>query len=262
MIGESNFVSSQKDLESKSNIFSMNDQKNPEYSIEAPVELIYGENKFSLSDLLVVEKSEDPDCDFKGFLSNLGKEVTATFADNYEYRLEKDMLENTNQEQVTISLVGKDKILPVKELQVDEETNTIKCVVVENDNESDDIAEEILRLEIEKDDDIDNEIVEMEVKDIDVKSLVKNGIVKMNKKGVDQIKKVSKMGKEDIKQEVDDIFEREMRFPCDICGKIFDFIDRLRAHKRRTHSNQVKVYNCDICGYKNNTLSGKFWIYY
>lgn len=42
----------------------------------APVELIVGENKYSLSDLLVVEKAEEEYCDFKGFLNNLGNSCT------------------------------------------------------------------------------------------------------------------------------------------------------------------------------------------
>lgn len=226
----------------------------------ASVELIYGENKYSLDDLLVVENTEEENYNFNGFLKNLGKEIFATFTDKSDEDLYRPTLEDTNG-QVTISLVGKDKVLPVKELQLDEETNTIKCVLVEND--SSDTEEEILKLEIQSDDNSDtNECNKINAKDIDIDAfIIENGIEKMDEESVNQRKKVAQIKEDEKKIEntiIKDIFEKEICYPCDICKKVFDFPDRLKAHKRRTHSNQIKVYYCDVCGYKNNTLSGKF----
>lgn len=227
----------------------MNGQNNHKYNIEAPVELIYG-----------AEKAEDENSDFRGFLSNLGKEVTATFAEKYEVKPEKDIVDDPDQGQVSISLVGKNKILPVKELQVDEDTNTIKCVVVEND-EAEEIEEEILRLEIENDSNTENsENTELDMKIIDVDALIiANGIEEIDNSANQRKNLVRKRTEDVLHDESDDLFEKEMRFPCDICGKIFEYPGRLKAHRRRIHFNQVKAYYCNICGYKNNTLSGKIY---
>lgn len=231
----------------------VNDHK-PDNNNSAPVELIYGENKYSLEDLLVVEKTEEENYNFNGFLNNLGKEVIATFADNSD----RPHLEDTGG-QVTISLVGKDKVLPVKELQLDEDTNIIKCVLVEN--EDSDTEEEILKLEIEGNDDNDtNQSINRNVNDINIDAfIIENGIEKMDSKSVNLRQKFAQMQNNSKKSEYnvhDDILNKEVH-PCDICRKVFDFPDRLKAHKRRIHSNQTRVYNCDICGYKNKTLSGK-----
>lgn len=258
-LGESNVLSPQEDNEKIKSKYS------PEYQIEAPVEVIYGENKFNLSDLLVVETAEEENCNFKGFLDNLGTEVSATFVE----KSDKCSLENIKEGQVSISLVANDKILPVKELQLEEETNTIKCLVVENYLSE----EEILKLEIVKDEDDDNndddededdidesdstEHIQLDAQDVDVESLIiENGLKKMDRKSINYRKKV-KHKERKLLEESDDIFEKEMRYPCDICGKIFEYPDRLKAHKRRIHVRDEKVYYCDICGYKNNTLSGK-----
>jgi uncharacterized Zn-finger protein len=45
----------------------------------APVELIYGENKFDLGDVVVIEEEKEEDFSFEGFLKNLGKEISAEF---------------------------------------------------------------------------------------------------------------------------------------------------------------------------------------
>lgn len=194
---------------------------------DGSVELIFGDSKFSLNQILVVENPEDEKIDFKGFLNNLGEEVTATFVDKCE-------IKEVDNEDVTISLVGNNITLPVKELEIQEETNTIKCIVIENDNETSEYEEEILRIEIESDD--------------------------SNHDGI----KLDSNNFRDVLQDVDevpvqkdDLFDQEIRFLCNICGKSFEFLARLKAHKRRTHSTQVRVYTCEICGYQNNTLSGR-----
>lgn len=264
-------------------------QLNSPASVKAPVELIYGENKYSLTELLVVENAEDGNnCEFQGFLNNLGKEVTATFADKSDIHSDKSTVADTDG-QVSISLVNKDKIVPVKELQLDEETNVIQCVLAEDDSEdSDDGQEEILQLQIEDDDtDYDNirieqdvscdEFIETEVRindeseqytkrgvrsklrDIDVEAfIIENGVEKMDENSINQRNIIAQMKIVENKlDDIEDIFEKEVGYPCDICRKVFSFPDRLKSHKRRTHSTRaMKVYTCDICGYKNNTLSG------
>lgn len=278
-------LSSQKDCKNKSELNSVK-------SGDAPVELIYGENKYSLTELLVVENADDDNCDFQGFLNNLGKEVTATFADKSDVHSGKSAFDDTGG-QVSISLVNKDKVVPVKELQLDEETNIIQCVLVEDDTEKSDVEqEEILQLEIESDSDTDyddqikmdkeknincDKFIRIEIKgndesgeykktnveskldDVDVDAfIIENGVEKMDEKSINQRNMIVQMQTDKTKCDYnEDIFEKEVRYPCDLCGKVFSFPDRLKAHKRRTHSTQaMKVYHCDICGHQNNTRSG------
>lgn len=273
---------SQKDCDNSS-------QLNLPINVKAPVELIYGENKYSLTELLVVENAEDGNnSEFQGFLNNLGKEVTATFADKSDIHSGKSTIADTGG-QVTISLVNKDKVVPVKELQLDEETNVIQCVLAEDDTEDSDGQEEVLHLQIE-DDDTDygdnirieqnvscDEFIETEVRindesdqntkrtlrsklrDIDVDAfIIENGVEKMDENSINQRNMIAQMKIVENKlDDIEDIFEKEVGYPCDICRKVFSFPDRLKSHKRRTHSTRaMKVYTCDICGYKNNTLSG------
>lgn len=209
----------------------------------APVELIVGKNKYSLNDLLVVEKPEEENCDFRGFLNNLGTEVSATFVDEKK----SCHFQKSTKDQISLSLVENDKVLPLQELQLDEETNTIQLIVVENDlNHSE---EELLTFEIESDHDENDECVKIE------ENLDKLSTDNISEKNNIQTKKDILNVKTDSDE---DIFDKEVKFPCDICGKVYDFLGRLKAHKRRIHFKKLKVYVCDICGYKNNTLSGMY----
>lgn len=158
-----------------------------------------------------------------------------------------------NQGQVSVSLVERDKILPLRELQVDEETNSIKFVVENEDTHMDD---EIVQFQIETDNTHNYEHIQLD--DIDVDSLIiENGVEKNYEESLNRIKIINRTKCDTNSNDVD-TFEKEMRYPCDICGKIYEFQHRLKAHKRRTHFKKSRVYICNICGYKNNTLSGMF----
>lgn len=211
-------------------------------TIESPVEITFGSQKFGLNELLVVEKDEEDKSNFQGFLSNLGKDISASFVKKPTNKGKSDQ-----KEQVTISLVEKDKISIVQEVGFDENTNLVKYIVIEN-NESNDASEEILTLKIEGDNEDDKEAKVVEDKKIRAKNQVKTA--GNNKKIVIlDIKNIKINGAND---------GYEVRYPCEICKKVFDLPEQLRAHKNRSHSVSSKVFRCNICGYQNNTASGKF----
>lgn len=90
---------------------NQHDQKNVEENCECtpiPVELIAGENRYDVKDLIiVVEENEEPQ-QYDGFLKNLGTEISASFVN--------DRLKNSKKNQAdaivnSISIIKKNKTL-------------------------------------------------------------------------------------------------------------------------------------------------------
>lgn len=239
----------------------------------APVEIIFGEQKFNLMDVLIVEEPEKEQCNFKGFLKNLGQEVSATFAEKSNNKI---ALEEHNEDAVSIYMALNENVLPVKELKIDDDTNTINCIVLEEDDLKEDTeeADNIEYIEIETSDkDIESLIVKIEddsnEKDKENEETVPKQVIKRPTKRKKIIKERISDGMiimEPLNSEKqvekpkfeseDDIFEREMQFPCELCKKIYPTKRSLRAHIKRTHFPKPCQYTCEICGYQNNTRSG------
>lgn len=231
-----------------------------------PVEVIYGENKFSLSDLILVEEEEKEGNNFSGFLRNLGKEVSASFTD----KSRENKVETAESTGVSITVIEKNRLLPVKELELIEETDEIKFVIEDvNDTFTTMEGEELFEVVVDdypEDDNIvlkehsseqvdDSEkldYIEMNMSNID------NFIIEHGKDSSDDKNKENSIGKiHKTKRHKKEVFD--ISHPCELCKKIFSSERHLKAHKRRTHSTNVMTYICDICGYKNNTLSGNFF---
>lgn len=279
------FEATQHKLKKKTGIFPtygppQSDQLIEDYNLtngkedDAPVEIIFGEQKFNLKDLLIVEEPEKEYCNFKGFLKNLGQEVSATFADKSNNKI---AFEELNEDAVSIYMsLNENNVLPVKELKIDGDTNTINCIILEEND---------FKEETEENDNI--EYIEIETSDKDIESFIvkieedSNEKDKENEETVpkQEIKRPTKR-KKIIKERIsdgmiimeplngdkqmekpkfeseDDIFEREIQFPCELCKKIYPTKRSLRAHINRTHFPKPCQYTCEICGYQNNTRSG------
>lgn len=95
----------------------------------ASVEVIYNNKKFNLNELLVVEPAKNEIINFNGFLNNLGKEISATFVDELEEQLKE---KGEEEETVSVLIKKKNRILPVKELQIDEDANLVNYTVDES----------------------------------------------------------------------------------------------------------------------------------
>lgn len=58
-----------------------------------------------------------------------------------------------------------------------------------------------------------------------------------------------KRKKAELEEEPKDEFEREMKFPCSICKKIFPSNRSLNNHCRRTHREKdQRIFTCEVCG--------------
>lgn len=236
-----------------------------------PVEVIFGKNKFRLSDLIVVEEEKKEKCNFSGFLRNLGKEVTATFIDKDE----ENELPTTESSGVSITVLEKNRCLPVKELEFIEETEEIKFVIVEDDAVTAVEGEELIEIvadedypEVDNNDNVDHEGDSSEADDAEKTDFlgidtanIDNFIIEHGKDSSDDKNKennsISKVKRTRKRKKV----EEQLTYPCELCKKIFPTPRHLKAHKRRTHSTNLMAYICDICGYKNNTLSGNLFYY-
>lgn len=238
---------------------------------DAPVEIIIGEQKFNLKDVFIVEEPEKEQSNFKGFLKNLGQEVSASFAD----KSNKPAPEEQNEDALSIYMaLNENSVLPVKELKIDDDTNTINCIILEENNVKDEENDNMEYIEIEASDkDIESLILQIEDDSTEknkenqetvptqeikkatkrkkiIKERICDGMIIMEPLNIEKQAEKSKLESED------DIFEREMQFPCELCKKIYSTKRSLRAHIKRTHFPKPCQYTCEICGYQNNTRSG------
>ncbi|XP_018576695.1 zinc finger protein 62-like [Anoplophora glabripennis] len=240
---------------------------------DAPVEIIVGEQKFNLKDLFIVEEPEKEQCNFKGFLKNLGQEVSATFADKSNNKM---VLQEQNEDAVSIYMsLNENNVLPVRELKIDDDTNTINCIILEENDPVDTEENENMKfIEIETSDkDIESLILKIEDENTEKNKENEETIPKQEIKKATKRKKIIKerlsggmiimeplnMEKQVEQSKIeseDDIFEREIQFPCELCKKIYPTKRSLRAHTKRTHFPKTRQYTCEICGYQNNTRSG------
>ncbi|KAG5884490.1 hypothetical protein JTB14_001285 [Gonioctena quinquepunctata] len=247
------------------------------------VELIFLNNKFSINDLLVVEKTEEEDSDFKGFLENLGKEVTASFVGELdEKKLHND---SENENMISVSVIDKDRILPVCQLQIDEDANLIEYTIEDNLKSEEDVEENLEiseerkyeiseELKYEENNefiDQDEENANVEYIEIDMldQEAINALIIDRSKLPDDDSanestsnettlikKRPTRRGKRRKKgSEKRDEFEKEIQYPCDLCQSIFPTSLRLRAHKTRVHFPKERTYACEICGYLARTRS-------
>ncbi|XP_023029463.1 uncharacterized protein [Leptinotarsa decemlineata] len=242
------------------------------------VELIFQNNKFNINDLLVVEKQETENCTFEGFLGNLGKEVTATFVEN----LESKNCNNIVKDIISVSVIGKDRIIPVSQLQIDEDANVIEYVldensinhasIEENSTNGDSLSEQSESIEINMNDEslYENKNIEFIVSDIPEQDTIESLIIDRTEitddnsatentcnNGAPRRKKVVKVGKrrkKTIMKEIEDEFEKEIKFICEICQSIFQTRKSLKAHKR-VHFPKEETFTCEICGYLCKTRS-------
>ncbi|KAJ8956512.1 hypothetical protein NQ318_019230 [Aromia moschata] len=290
---------------------SDSDQKND----LATVEIIYRENKFDLKNVIVVEEENEEETNYRAFLKNLGQEVSASFARKSKRKPDaQPYSDNVVSIYVTDSENG---VLPIKELKIDDDTNTIDYVILDDDDKkyNDDSVQsssdmedngiEYIKIETQEDDFIETLIIENDEADdieinkenntlkfLNVHDVIDSLIIertdddddakeKVNNVDHPRAKKVIKVGKkrkeivekkfedriimgpadknEDVgkeRSEEDEIFEREVQFPCELCKKIFPHKTALRAHVRRSHCPKDKQYTCEICGYKTKTRSG------
>ncbi|KAJ8985069.1 hypothetical protein NQ317_019752, partial [Molorchus minor] len=259
----------------------------------APVEIIFGETKYDLKDL--------------------GQEVSATFTNHQSH------VKPAEEKHDMVSIFMKDDkncILPVKELQIDDDTNTIEIIIVEEPNtcvasdanvtdneEGGDLSDDMDSVNLESfNNDIESFISLQEdsqsatdtnrenykESSLNMQEIIDSLIIE-NTGGSNEMSKESDSGDHSKKKNLakvrkkrksieekkindiilmgpsvnklqkepneDDIFEKEIKFPCELCKKVFATPKALRAHKRRTHAPKLRVFTCEICGHQNNTRS-------
>ncbi|KAJ8918981.1 hypothetical protein NQ315_016885 [Exocentrus adspersus] len=252
-------------------------------SNESPVEIIIGKQKFSLNDLLIVEEPEKEDRNnFNGFLKNLGEEISATFVDK---STSKTPSERQCEDAVSIFMaLNENNVLPVRELKIDDETNTINYIVLEDNSDKDveSKSEEDGELRDEGIEEYqDMECIKIETSDKDIESFIikvegggnerdkgnetvsrtimrkptkrKKIIVERESDGVIIMEPLETGESNEAPQEEpeneDEIFEREIRFPCELCKKnISDKASNEGAcyvHHRLKHKG--KQFVCEVC---------------
>ncbi|CAH1173541.1 unnamed protein product [Phaedon cochleariae] len=209
------------------------------------VELIYKDKKFNVQELVVVEDVNQKTCDYQGFLNNLGREVTATFADYQNLR--KKCKEEIEINEVSVAVKEKDRYVPVKEIQIDQSSNQIEYIVEDVIDAGDvkiediDIKNEnhyrVITSKPEKEaENENNEYTRTESADV-----IDDFIIKKSKMAMSNNSEIQRIKDEGLKSGF---------FQCEICAKIYSSWRKLRLHRSRIHLTKDKTYTytCEICG--------------
>lgn len=76
---------------------------------DAPVELILGENKFDVKDILIIEDEKQDDNQFDGFLKNLGTEISASFVKSKSQKSKPNVVKDNHSVTIIKKNVTADK---------------------------------------------------------------------------------------------------------------------------------------------------------
>ncbi|VEN44328.1 unnamed protein product [Callosobruchus maculatus] len=260
------FKKSQATLERKLNVDSYFDnEENFKIELEptkqigksSEVELIVDEKKYDLGDIMYVEEHKVGELKFDGFLNNLGKEITATFAG------EKREQKLNNDHAITILMKDKNCMVPVRELQIDETTNEIKFEVQSDDNISVIESEHRSSNNIQHSADDTQLLQSVTLQDLETED-DKTGNVSVGRESLhDHTYTVSKpfnfddcddielidsliIGGESISKRSRRVSKRNQETPCGVCGTVFPNRREMDLHKRRVHSRD-RIYKCRHC---------------
>lgn len=182
-----------------------------------PVELIYGESKFDLNEVLVVENENESKTTYQGFLKNLGSEVSATFVNK-----SRKLRQRVKKTQGTTDLPE----------EVEPPTVFQEIVIGEDPP---------LQLH--------NVIKEQQREKVIVEKVVPYTSF--------YVRKVPKESKVIIEQINENCEKRQIQtiFECEICQKLFSKQSDFESHRNRGHVKDPKCYVCHLCGHICSTKS-------
>ncbi|KAJ8924832.1 hypothetical protein NQ315_000986 [Exocentrus adspersus] len=193
----------------------------------SPVEIIVGPHKYDLKDILIVEAEEPDDNNFKGFLDNLGKAVTAELVNKCDTTMKNI------QEEEPVVLIGK-----VEQAEGSKNNDVLGHVVFESSNYSDEETKDPLSF------------VQVDMKDfsrIDPELFQSALNMQWKCNLCDRFYSSKYRYEKHLAScklqhaEIPDVLK------CDSCPRLFKQQKLLNYHKKTAHAVSLK-YQCDRCG--------------
>ncbi|XP_056638265.1 zinc finger protein 239-like [Diorhabda sublineata] len=245
---------------------SVNKIKNSDSSVE----LIIKDQSYSLNELVVVENPESEEQDYKSFINKLGKEISATIVnnsnikiencdDNIEYyqddmgNIKSECMEDENAEEILEYVVEVEGDETENEQSIEEEDEEIdgndKDSYSNENSETKSDSENLKRSIFQMESNDNLEYIEIDSYD---KTTIESFIINRGEIDDDYETDPPKRRRTRKRKKIDepkDEFEREVKFPCSICKKIFPSNRSLNNHCRRTHTQKnEKTFTCEVCG--------------
>ncbi|XP_018569478.1 zinc finger protein 669-like [Anoplophora glabripennis] len=213
------------------------------------VEIIVGSSKYDLKDILIVEEEKSDEENFKGFLNNLGKTVTAKFVNKA-----KSLQKSVHEEKAILQIEKLES--PTKNENVTKKLKpTLECldqyIITQDDeqfiqNAKNNFCKANFNLEkfglknfTDADQDLFQSALSMQLKcNICDKMFSSKGRFKRH------LESCKKVQYNVIKNESGGIFALK----CHLCPRIFKQKKFLNYHEKTAHSTEPIKYKCDICG--------------
>ncbi|KAJ8970603.1 hypothetical protein NQ314_001138 [Rhamnusium bicolor] len=230
----------------------------------SPVEIIIGSNKYDLKDVVIIEEEKKDQEEFRGFLDNLGKTITAKFVNRSN---RKHCSKNVNEEEPVVLIEKIDTqnieiLYDDNSVQKPGDKSTVedvdKYIIVQGDdlrtqNGANILKENCLNLEefgLENLTDVDQELFQSAL-NMQLQCRICNKLYSSRgrlKRHLEACGKVEYQIIEDEKGEPT-IAIAPTILGCHICSRTFKEKKFLNYHIKTTHSAEPLKYTCDVCGH-------------
>lgn len=226
--------------------------KNDIFQEPSPVEIIVGSNKYGLKDILIVEEEKPDQENFKGFLDNLGKTVTAKFVNK-----SKNSTKNIHEEEPVVLIEKLES--PVKENTTKKVNPNVDCldqyIITRNDDSFNENSDENIfkvNLHMEKSclkniTDANRKLFHNVLLTTQLKCSICNKLYSSRGRFKRHLESCEKF-KYDVNKNGDVSSAKIVILKCHLCPRIFKQKKFLNYHVKTAHSVEPLIYKCEICG--------------